>query len=167
MLLVLLLIAVVLLIAGFVFLDRDAWGSSRRLSAALQGARKVELFEYAGDVEIARRTATADEISQLRNAVNIWPQPFFPSGYLCFEPHHRIEIVRADGSRCISAVCFLCDKFAIDEDPYLAPLPPYLAKSLVSFFTSVGMAPKTADEYATIEASKRSNPHQEANSRLE
>jgi hypothetical protein len=154
-LLILPLLAITVLGAGFVYLDRDAWLSSRRLSTALDGARKVVLVEYSGDVEIARKTATSDEISQLRNATSTWPRPFFPSGYLCFEPHHRIEIVRADGSQWISAVCFLCDKFALDEEPFLAPLPPYLAKSLSTFFTSVGMAPKTSDEYTVIAGSRK------------
>lgn len=147
----LLLLALVVVIAGLVFLDRDGWISARRLSGALHSARKVVLVEYSGDLEIARRTATADEISRLRNATSVWPRPFFPTAYLCFIPHHRIEIVRADGSEVTSEVCFLCEKFAIDNGPPGAPLPPYLGKSLASFFTSVGMAPKTHDEYSTIE----------------
>lgn len=168
-LLVLLLLASVVLIAGIVFLDRDAWISSRRLSTALKDARTVVLLEYSGDVEIARRIATPDEISRLRTATNWWPRPFRPSFYLCFEPHHSIEIVRADGSEVNCAICFLCDKFSIsiENESSLPTLPPYLAKSLASFFTSVGMAPKTHEEYTDIEISVHRRKSEKTANQLE
>lgn len=153
-LLAVLLLAFVVLICGFLFFDRDAWITSRRLSVALQNARSVVLVEYSGDIEIARKTATPDEISRLRNAVGVWPRPFVPKTYLCFVPHHSIEVVRADGSELNCAICFLCGNFAIEERISLAPIPPYLAKRLASFFTSVGMAPKTYDEYSNIEIAR-------------
>jgi hypothetical protein len=154
-LVILALLAIAILGAGFVYLDREAWVCSRQLTTAVNGARQVVLVEYSEDVEISRRVATPEEISRLRKATGDWPRPFFPKAFLCFIPHHRIEIVRADGSEMRSDVCFLCDKFAINDGPPFAPLPPYLAKSLTTFFTSVGMAPKTSDEYAAIVASRR------------
>src|SRR5438477_7402960 len=96
--LALLLLAVVVLIAGFVFFDRTAWITSRRLSSALQNARSVVLVEYTSDITIARRTATPEEILQLRNATSVWPRPFVPEAHLCWIPHHSIEIMRTDGS---------------------------------------------------------------------
>jgi hypothetical protein len=161
------LTALVVLIAGFVIFDRDAWITSRRLSAALQNARSVVLVEYSGDIEIARKTATPDDISQLRNATSVWHRPFIPKTYLCFIPHHSIEIVRADGSELNCAICFLCGKFAIEERISLAPIPPYLAKPLVSFFTSMGMAPKTSDEYADIEISEHRRRSEQATNQPE
>jgi hypothetical protein len=148
--LILLPLAAASVVALFFYLDRDAWKSSARLATALKDAREVVLVEYSGDVEIARKSATPNEISQLYNAASAWPRPFVPSGYLCFEPHHRLEVVRADGSRWIAAICFLCDKFAIDEEPYLSPLPPSLANSLASYFISIGMTPKSESQYAMI-----------------
>jgi hypothetical protein len=165
--LALLLLAVLVLNTGFVFFDRYAWITSRRLSAALQGARSVVLVEYTGDVEIARRTATPDEISRLRNATSVWPRPFVPEAYLCWVPHHSIEIVRTDGSEVNAAVCFLCGKFTIYDEPFVARLPPYLAKPLASFFTSVGMAPKTSDEYTDIEISEHRRQSKRTNNQPE
>lgn len=150
--LALLLMALVVLIAGFVFLDRDTWTTSRGLSGALQGAPSVTLVEYARDVDIVRRPATPDEISRLRNITRKWWRPFLPtSGYLCFEAHHRIEIVNADGSESSSAISFLCEQFIIENGSPPVPLPRYLKESLTAFFTSAGMAPKTYDEYRAIE----------------
>ena|SRR2546423_2577507 len=165
--LTLLLLAAVVLIAGFAFFDRDAWITSRRLSTALQGARSVVLVEYTGDVEIARRTTTPDEVSRLRKAISVWPRPFIPETYLCWVPHHSIEIVRADGSKVNADVCFLCGKFTIENVPFVAPLPPYLAKPLASFFTSVGMAPKTSDKYIDIEISEHRRQNKGANNQPE
>jgi hypothetical protein len=148
--LVLLLLAVVL-IAVFVFLDRDTWTTSRRLSEALQSARSVTLVEYAKNIDIIRRPATPDEIRRLRNITRKWWRPFLPtSGYLCFEAHHRIEIVNADGSQSSSAISFLCEQFIIENESTPVPLPRYLKEPLTAFFTSARMAPKTYDEYRAI-----------------
>ena len=146
-----LVVATIAIIAGLVFLDRDAWMSAHRLSTALKNPRQVMLVEYSGDVEIARKTATPEEISRLRSAISLWPRPFLPAPSLCFEPHHRIEIQRADGSEWNTAICFLCGRFAIEEKPFLAPLPHYLADTLGPFFASVGMAPKSDEEYRFLE----------------
>jgi hypothetical protein len=165
-LMVMVVLALVLVMAGTVVLDRDAWVSSRKLSVALKDAREVVLVEYVGVTDIARRAATPDEISRLRIATSVWWRPFFPTAYLCFVPHHRIEIRRANGSNVNTEVCFLCEKFAIENGPIVAPLSPYLSKSLASFFASVGMAPKTSDEYGAIETSKRAGENEEAKNQL-
>lgn len=159
--LALLLVALVVVIAGSVFVYRDAWVSIRTLSAALKGARRVVLVEYSGDIEIARKIASPDEISRLRRATNVWLRPFVPKPYPCFEPHHRIEILRYDDSEVNTDICFLCYNFVIENRSHLAPLPPYLGEPLASFFTSVGMAPKTHDEYGDIEISQRRRQNKE------
>lgn len=146
----------VVLVAVFVFLDRDTWATSRRLSEALQNARSVTLVEYARSIDINRRPATPDEISRLRNITRKWWRPFLPtSGYLCFEAHHRVEIVNADGSESVSAVSLLCEQFMIEDESTPVPLPRYLKESLTAFFTSAGMAPKTYDEYRAIEEGEK------------
>jgi hypothetical protein len=140
------------LVALFVFLDRHTWATSRSLSEALQNARSVTLVEYARDIDIIRRPATPGEITRLRNITRKWWRPFLPtSGYLCFDAHHRIEIVSADGSQSSSAISFLCEQFMIENGSTPVPLPRYLKESLTAFFTSARMAPKTYDEYKAIE----------------
>jgi hypothetical protein len=142
--------ALITLVCGFVFLDRHAWITSRKLSTALKGARSVIFVEHTADIEIARKTATPADIMRLRDAINLWPRPFVPKTYLCWVPHHSIEIVRSNGSPVNVDICFVCGKFAI-EDAFVAPLPPYLTRSLAAFFASVGMAPKDDEEYIRIE----------------
>ena len=137
-------------------LDRNTWTTCRSLSRALQDARSVTLVEYARKVDIVRRTATPDEISRLRNMTRMWWRPFLPtSGYLCFEAHHRTEIVSRDGTESSSAISFLCEQFIIENGSSPVPLPRYLKESLRAFFTSAGMAPKTYEEYSTLERSGR------------
>jgi hypothetical protein len=149
------LLAITLVVGTFVKRDRYSWATSRSLSAALRNSRSVVLVEHSGGVEIARKTATPDEISRLQKAISVWPRPFAPETFLCWVPRHSIEIVRADGSEVSADVCFSCGKFAIEDLPFVAPLPPYLAKTLAPYFASVGMAPKTEEEYANIEISAR------------
>jgi hypothetical protein len=144
---VMLLVPLVLVIAGFVIVDRDAWLSSRTLSVALRDARSVGLIEFTHGTIIARSTATPDEIARLQKAANVWIVPFVPKAFYCFEPHHRVEILRADGSHLNVEVCFLCEKFTLENESRLIELPPALSKSLASFFASVGMVPKTQEEY--------------------
>jgi hypothetical protein len=166
-LLAILVLALVLGIAGFVILDRDAWMSSRRLVHALQGARSVVLVEFTGDVVLAQASVTSEEMARLRNATSVWFWPFLPKAYLCYEPHHRIQVVRADGSTLNFDVCFLCDKFAVSDDKHLFALPPSLRKSLDSFFTSVGMAPKTHEEYTDMEVAGRRSQTEGTKKQLE
>lgn len=140
-------------------LNRTAWESASKLSTALHNPRSVTLREYAGRTTMAQRTATPDEIARLRTSTGIWFCDFKPRGALCFEPHHAVEVVRADGSQLNFAVCFLCQGFLLVKEPFhegdtffYAPLPSFWEKSLTSFFTSVGMKPKTHEEYTAIEA---------------
>jgi hypothetical protein len=132
--------------------------SSRELSTALQDARSVTLAEYAGRTTISQKIASPDEIAQLRKATGIWFYDLKPVGALCFEPHHRAEIVRADGSQLHFAVCFHCGNFLVTKEPFhegdtflYGPLPSAWEKSLTTFFGSVGMTPKTDEQYTDIE----------------
>jgi len=152
---VIVVLATAFVVGAFVKLDRYSWATSRSLSAALQNSRSVVLVEHSGGVELARKTATPDEISRLQKVVSVWPRPFVPESYLCWVPRHSIEIVRADGSEMNADVCFSCGKFATEDLPFVAPLPPYLGKTLATYFASVGMAPKTDEEYTKIESSVR------------
>src|SRR2546423_7174820 len=149
-----LLLALVLGITRIVFLDRDAWICSRRISTALKGARTVTLTEYVPGKLIARKTATPDEIARLRSAASKWFRPFRPDVSVCWEPHHSVEIVRADGSEVTVEICFLCGKFGfLSDDESVVPIPPSVNQSLTAFFTSIGMRPKSYEEYLAMEPS--------------
>jgi hypothetical protein len=139
-------------------LNRTEWTSSRYLSQALKNAQSVTIEEYAGTTTIGRKVLTAAEIGQLLSATSIWFCDLEAKAFLCFEPHHRVEIVRANGSQLNLAVCFLCKKVLVTKEPFkegdlflYGTLPSSWEKSLTSFFTSVGMTPKTGDEYGEIE----------------
>lgn len=166
-LIVIVLVPMALVVGGVMYLNRDTWKSSYRLSNALRNARSVSFEEFtpteSGPLVFARKAATADDISRFRRAASPWFLPFKPTYALCFEPHHSIKIVRADGTELKFLVCFLCENFwvgTLDGPVGEVPLPPSWDNSLRSFFTSIGMAPKTREEYSELEFS-----HREANDR--
>ena len=136
------------------YFNRYTWKSLYGLSNALRNARSVSFVEFAPSIipgesglALARKAATADDISRFRQATSPWFLPFKPRDPLCFEPHHRVEIIRADGTEVTFLVCFMCGNFYFgpldDTNPFgEVDLPPSSEKSLRSFFTSIGMAPK-------------------------
>jgi hypothetical protein len=118
--------------------------ASRRLSRALDGARSVQFVEYSergGDR--LRVTGDVERIAQLRRATTYWLMPSRPKPGLCFNPHHRVEIVKADGSLLQFAVCFQCNGFQLDDPPWsnLFVLPDPWNESLARLFNSMKMAP--------------------------
>jgi hypothetical protein len=152
--------AMAVLLGGWVYLERDTWISSHRLSNALRNARAVTFVEFTparegGLFELARKAATPEEIARFRSATSPWFLPFGPRSALCSEPHHRVEIVRADGTELTFYVCFLCLNFFLDPWEQTGgssiELPPPWERSLSSFFASIGMAPKTDDEYDALD----------------
>lgn len=131
-------------------LDVPSWSVLRRLSIDLKGARSVTLREYAWDTTLAQRKIASDDIERLRRIVGKWPRPFYSKGCLGFEPHHDIEIVRADGSEITISICFLCQTTVLYRDgdrAYPHDLPTYVDQPLIAFFASVGMKPKSQEEY--------------------
>lgn len=134
---------VILVILCIIQNDRSTWTAWYRVSVALREARSVTLVEFVGKTDLARRTATSEEISRLRKAISRWWYPFFGGGFLCYNSHHRIEIVRTDGSALECFVCFECETFITDDATIpTASLPPHIYKPLASFFASVGMKPR-------------------------
>jgi hypothetical protein len=154
-LLVALFLAIVVAVAVVLLLPcRDAWTSSRRLSDALRSARSVTLVEFtrgmiSGELVFTRVAGTSDDVSRLRAATNAWFAPIPPWKALCFTPHHRVEIIRVDGSQFRFEVCFLCHNFAFDKESEIT-LPAAWQKPLAAFFTSVGMPPRTIEEYQAL-----------------
>jgi hypothetical protein len=58
-------------------------------------------------------------------------------------------------------VCFLCQRILLanepvrEEDIIITTLPSAWEKSLTSFFTSIGMKPKTGEQYYEIEGAEK------------
>jgi hypothetical protein len=154
---VLLLSAMAVALGEVVYIERDTWKPSFRISKALRNARSVTFVEFRGQFVLARKVAMPEDIARFQNAISPWFLPYGPSGSLCSVPHHRVEIVRVDGTALTFFVCFLCGNFYLD--PLAADastggsvdLPPSWEKSLSSFFASIGMAPKTYEEYSALD----------------
>jgi hypothetical protein len=123
--------------------DRNTWTAWHGVAAALVDAKTVTFVEYVGQKELARKTATPEEILRLRKAISKWWYPFVGTGYLCYDSYHRIEIVRADGSELKCFISFRCETF-LPAGEILPPasMPPHIRKPLASFFASVGMEPR-------------------------
>jgi hypothetical protein len=159
-LLAILFSAIAVVFGGLVYIERDTWKSSYRLSNALRNARSVTFVEFtpveSGSFVLARKAATPEDIAGFRSATSPWFLPFQPHGALCFNPHHRVEIVGTDGTQLTFKVCFLCGNFYVD--PLVADastggafdLPPSWDKTLSSFFASIGMTPKTQEQYSAF-----------------
>ncbi|MEY2414191.1 MAG: hypothetical protein QOD84_2797 [Acidobacteriaceae bacterium] len=130
-------------------MDVPSWSVLRHLSVDLDGARSVTLREYAWDTTLLERKATGDEIERLTRIAGKWPRPFYAKGSLCFEPHHDIVIVRVDGSEIAISICFLCGNilYRAGDKSYPHPIPAYFEQPLRAFFASVGMKPKSLEEY--------------------
>lgn len=159
--LVILLSAMAVALGGAGYLERDTWKSSYRLSQALRNARSVTFIEFApaksGSFVLGRKVATPKDVARFQDATSPWFLPYGPSGALCSRPHHRVEIIRADGTALTFFVCFLCGNFYLEPEASDAStggavdLPPSWEKSLSSFFASIGMAPKTDQEYSAFD----------------
>ncbi len=84
---------------------------------------------------------------------------FSSSGTLCYTPHHRVEIVRADGSKKFRfEICFECDKYQYSgEGPRNLPSAWRVGRA-GGFFTTVGLPPRTFNEYSALLAAKMLGP---------
>src|SRR5262245_595500 len=135
------LVPIIFIVGRLLYLDSDILKGSYRLSKALRNARSVTFVEYERDLLLARRAATPDDILRFRRATSPWFLPFKQGGSLCFEPHHQVEIVRADGTELKFLVCFMCNNFDLHDPSDLSissvvgtDLLPLWEKSLCSFF---------------------------------
>jgi hypothetical protein len=165
-------VPIALAVGGLTYLERDTWKSSYRLSNALRSARSVSFVEFthakSGSFILDRRAGTPDDISRFRRATSPWFLPFKPHGALCSEPHHYVEIVSADGTKLTFYVCFLCGNFFFDPPAADAStggavdLPPSWDTSLSSFFASIGMPPKTHEEYLAYYDREANDPEAKA-----
>lgn len=64
-----------------------------------------------------------------------------------FQPHHRVDVVRADGSQFHFVICFGSRNFALDSpETEVFDLPSRWRKSLTALFKSVGMTPFNSED---------------------
>lgn len=118
--------------------------ASGKIARALDGARSVTFVEFDGKGKTVRKEGKKEEIARLRQATSRGLLPSFPDGGMCFEPHHRVDVVRADSSQFHFVICFGCRSFALDSpETEVFDLPSRWRKSLTALFKSVGMAPLT------------------------
>src|ERR1043166_3530254 len=145
-----LLLAVLAATAAFVFLvampSAEAWQYASTLAAALKNSRSVTFVEFQQNIfgpelVFARVPASSEQVTALRAATGAWFAPIPQRRALCFEPHHRVEIVRADGSLLRFNICFHCQNFALGE-PHAEAMPIAWRDPLARLFTSVGMPPR-------------------------
>ncbi len=128
-------IALLLLMAGvvaaFVYFivlpSQRAWEYARTLSDAMTDARSVTLVEFehgiiGREMVFKRVTATPAQIASIRSATGAWYAPIPSRTAMCFSPHHRIEVIRADGFELRFEICFQCDNFQLGE-MYTITLP--------------------------------------------
>lgn len=136
-------------LAPFVVSSSEGWAHARRINEALRGAKSVTLVEYARDLlgpELVFQMvpATPAHLTALRAATDSWIAPIPGKVANCFSPHHRVEIVRADGSTLQFKVCFQCNNFQLGEK--VRSMPFTWSGPLRQFFTDAGMAP--LDDYS-------------------
>lgn len=125
----------------------DVWNASGKISRALDGAQSVDFVEFDDKGKAIRKEGKQEEIVRLRQATSRWLLPSFPDGGMCFEPHHRVDVVRADGSQFHFVICFGCRSFALDSpETEVFDLPKRWRKSLTALFKSVGMTPFNSED---------------------
>lgn len=140
----------------------ERWSWSHKLSTALAGARSVTFVEftpYGGstttkigsqEVVFQRLDATPEQINALRAATS----RFFVFSYYViipasFIPHHRVEVLRRDGSTLRMEIGFNCWSFRFNQE-HEEPIPLSWLEPLRQFFSDVGMPPRTDAEYQQI-----------------
>jgi hypothetical protein len=143
------------------------------LEDALRGARSVTIVEFVpamddivvdlnlGGSKLANHdtvlqsvTASPEQIQQFRRTLGGVVDYGRSGRFQCFDPHHRVEIVRADGTTLRFEVCFLCRGFRFDKNMQ-RPLSNWWSARLARFFTTVGMPPRTFDEYVKLARARR------------
>jgi hypothetical protein len=153
---ILLLLLPVAAVAAFIFgvaiPSQMAWKSARTLSDALTDARSVTLVEFQQEMfglelVFSRVPASREQIVALRTATGAWMAPIPHRSTTCYQPHHRVEIIRADGSEFRFEVCFQCQKFVMGR--LGATLPESWREPLADFFTAAGMPPRK--DYSELE----------------
>ena len=135
------------------------WTASINISRALDNAASVTLIEFDDSGDRIRVAAGPKEVAELRRATNRWLVPSENEGGLCFDPHHRVDVVRADGSEFHFVICFECRNFQLEPSlTTITDLPNPWRKSLTALFKSKGMSPWNSDDPASESKTPQEKP---------
>lgn len=151
-----LLMAIAAVVLGFRFCtSRGSWAVSRKLSDALNTAQSVTLVEFEEssvdvrqELVFQRVPATTKQIEALKKATGPWFAPIPSKSMACFEPHHRVEISKADGTILRFTLCFSCGNFGLGS--HFGSIPEVWFGPLRNIFTDAGMPRRTFAEYETM-----------------
>ena len=136
---------------------------SRVVLSALKDARSVTFTEFATtkeksdgdryrDREVVIQTVTASpvQIADFRRITSRYLEASLSkTSVKCFWPHHRIEIVRSDGTPFHLELCFQCRNMRIEKRA-TSNIPSPWIRGLKEFFTALDMSPKNEDEYQKL-----------------
>jgi hypothetical protein len=116
----------------------------------------VQYFDTSGrELEPRYRVLSSmipspEQVEELRRATSGVITIGFPLRQKrCFDPHHRVEIVRADGSFLRLEICFECDNFRFDDGP-IQTMPRSWLQRLPTVFGHVGILIRGREEYAKL-----------------
>ena len=136
--------------------------ASRSLDRALRGAQSVTITEFVQYFDTSSRDPepryrvlssmipSPEQVKELQRATSGFITIGFPlSQKRCFDPHHRVEIVSADGTFLRLELSFDCDNFRFDEGTIKA-MPRSWLQHLPSFLRSVGSPIRGREEYAKL-----------------
>jgi hypothetical protein len=146
-LLLLICVGVTALMFLVVLPTRKTWAYARWLSDAMLNARSVTIVEFERylwtdrELIFQRVEASPSQIEALRVATGGWIAMKSFLQTMCFNPHHRIEVVRADGSKLQFDICFHCNNFVMG-DSRASMIPASWRSGLESFFREAGMPPR-------------------------
>jgi hypothetical protein len=156
------LILFALLIGVFVILPSASdWSESRNISDALTDARAVTIAEFTRildfsddtperEVTLQNITATPEQIARFHSATARFVSFGLPRAHArCWTPHHRLEIIRRDGSSFRVEICFQCTNMKLTPG-HIFSIPARWLEPLHDFFTSIGMPPRTGEQYEQL-----------------
>jgi hypothetical protein len=160
------LIAILLFLLLVALPSSERWAWSQTLASALSNARSVTFVEFTSardsdaprsgshEIELQRINATPEQIKSLRSATS----RFFVFSYYvvipsCFTPHHRVEVVRRDGSAFQMEISFDCWDFRFDHR-HEEPIPLSWLPLLRKFFSDLGMPPRMETTYKLMAEQK-------------
>lgn len=133
------------------------WLGWCNISRAFSNARSVTIVEFVRgfdsskpDLLLHSQHVSAGDLKRLRSAFAPFPrvqQLFFTSKK--WIPHHRIDIVRSDGSLFSVEVCFTSNEIKLVPGNILI-IPSEWEKALHEFFVSAGMPLRQTEEYQRI-----------------
>lgn len=132
--------------------------TTRAIAAALRNAQSVTAIEFVrfrdtpavAEREVVLRSValSSEQILQFQATGGLldFGSPLPP---LCFEPHHRVDVLREDGTAFRFEVCFLCSNFCINNGP-IQNISSRWLPLLSQFFSTIGMPPRNQDEYRRV-----------------